>query len=548
MSARPQVTTAEDDTARALLLDTLSLAARAGDLNLGSVLSQMVQGAARLVGARYGAIGLLDQASDRLGLFVHTGMDPGSEALIGGLPRGRGLLGALLTTVEPLRLQDLREHPTFTGFPAHHPQMTSFLGLPVALEGEAIGYLYLCDKIGAPEFSDEDEEAAVLIAAITAGRVREAREYELNQTRATWLAATLQISSTLVVAESPVDALGEVCDLARTVADADWARIQVSHDAGTPHQVWTSARSGCGGLGDLLDGDPSHRETAERVSREGEAARLKRGESADWVAVVVPLRTSTSSLGELTLAWLSENRMSFDLLPTELPASFAEQAAIALQIAESRANSKRIAVLEDRDRIALDLHDRVIQELFASTLSIEGVARRSSDPDVVERLSEAVAVLRSTSREIRRTIFALERPEEESDLGGALEHLIDRASSTLKLHPTLHLVGDLREVPPDVIGDLVAALAESLSNVARHAAADHLDVAVEVGERLQLTVTDDGVGTSGRTRGSGLDNLRERARRHGGGFDADGGPDARGTVLRWWVPLHPPGPSAGTPD
>ena len=349
----------------------------ASDLSLPVVLQRIVESAASLVGARYGALGVLGDTGG-LSDFVTVGIDDATVASIGPLPEGKGLLGRLIVDPRPLRLADLSAHPDSSGFPANHPPMHSFLGVPILVRGEAFGNLYLCEKRGAPEFSDEDERLAVALAVV---------------------------------------------------------------------------------------------------------------------------------------------------------------AGVAVDNARLHARLQELVVLEDRERIARDLHDKVIQRLFATGMSLQAMGPRVDDTDTARRLAEAIDELDVTIREIRNTIFALHTPT--AGLLADLTALVAELGERLDITIDFHVAGPLDlAVPASVAEHLAPVVREAITNVARHAEASRVDVDIDVGADVVVRVTDDGVGMSGSASegGEGLANLAHRAAAAQGTFGVEAHPDG-GTVLTWRAPL-----------
>lgn len=519
---------------RAVLLDLLVAAARIEPLALEETLEHLITGAARLVGARYAAIGVVDEhRPGRLALFVHTGMPEELVRRLGHPPVGRGLLGSMLLRTEALRLRDLREHPDFTGFPPGHPPMGSFLGVPVRAHGETYGHLYLTEKLDAAEFSVEDERAAALLAATSAAKIVQTRRYGAERTRAAWLDATVSLTSTLVGSDDPLEALGAVCSRARSVAGADLAWLEVTSAEGTSH-TWVSREDETLEYSEDSDLAAGHRALADRVAQSDAPARS--GVAGSERLMVVPLSTRSGRSGTLGLAWTPSSVADIERLPTELPASLARQAALALEIAESRRDRRRIEILEERNRIARDLHDLVLQQLFAVKLGIESVASRMDDPAHAPRLGELAAELQDTIVEMRRTIFGLGWQGAVTEPTAAVRAVVERAGGVLKLRPTLRLSGPLDSIGPTLATDLVAVLAESVSNVARHARAGAVSIDIRVDDHLTAVVDDDGVGMPESYRQGGLRNLEDRARAHGGRCTVDPSPSG-GTRVVWRVPL-----------
>jgi signal transduction histidine kinase len=240
--------------------------------------------------------------------------------------------------------------------------------------------------------------------------------------------------------------------------------------------------------------------------------------------------------GALALAWQVERAGEFSSLDPGLPAAFAEHAALALQIVRAREDRERLAVLEDRDRIGRELHDVVIQRLFAVGLGLQSVARVAEPPMVASRIEEAVDDLDATIKDIRRSIFALATSNATHDIQAEVSRLVERAAATLKFRPSLTFEGPIRTmVTDDLAPDLLAVLTEALSNASRHAEARAVEVLVAAGSDVVLRVADDGRGMAADVAESGLRNMRERAERRGGRFTVDAR-EGGGTVLVWSVP------------
>jgi signal transduction histidine kinase len=252
--------------------------------------------------------------------------------------------------------------------------------------------------------------------------------------------------------------------------------------------------------------------------------------------LAVPFDGGVGVRGALSLAWSRDREDRYFTLDAQLVASYAEQAALSLQLAEAREDQRRLAVFEDRDRIGRDLHDLVIQRLFAVGLGLQGTARLVDRPEVAVRIEKAVDDLDATIKDIRRAIFGLSQVDQTDDVQAEVTRVVERAGATLKFRPSLRFEGPVRTLISDeVVPDLLAVLAEALSNVSRHAEASVVEVVVEVGEAIVLSVHDDGRGMSGALAESGLANIRTRAEKRGGGLDVDSAPGS-GTTLRWSVP------------
>lgn len=518
----------------------------ATDLGLDAVLERVVEAAAALTGARYAALGVLDDARPTgLRSFVHRGMSGAQVDTIGDLPEGHGILGLLIERPEALRLHDLTQHDAAHGFPAGHPPMRSFLGVPVRSRGRVFGHLYLTEKHGDADFDADDEAAVTALAAAAGVLVENARLHEEARRRERWLEATASIAVELVGSSDASAQLDLVADQARRAAGADAAWLVT----GPADALEVAAVSGLPLTAADLSGVPLRQSLSAEVVRTGTPVssddlatdpRAQRFTDVEgWPeigpALVVPLRAGDEVVGALALGWSPEHVREHRLLDPRLPTRFAEQATLALQVVRTRAAEQQLLLLADHDRIARDLHDVVVQRLFATGLGLAALTGRVADPGVAARLDEAVEELDTTVREIRRTIFTLGTTD-GLDLHSDVVRLVDRAAAGLKLRPTLEVRGPLRTgVPDDVARHLVPVLSEALANVARHARASRVDITLEVGEEVVLTVVDDGDGVPPDAAASGLANLRDRASELGGRCEVVG--SAAGTTLTWAVPV-----------
>jgi signal transduction histidine kinase len=378
--------------------------------------------------------------------------------------------------------------------------------------------------------------------------IENARLYEEAAQRQAWLAATAEISGVLADRASQREALQVVADRARSVADADLAWVVLGRHADDL-------------VLEVISGVEADEETLHQMRMaESLAARVVRSQTVLSVedigsepgavdpaavfglprlgpALVVPMGAGRGIEGALILAWYPENAARAENVDQALPASFAEQATLALQLARAREDQQRLALFEDRDRIARDLHDLVIQRLFALGLGLESLGRSNADTAVRARLTSAVDDLDETIKDIRRTIFALGSMAESTDLQTEVTRLVDRAASTLKFRPTLRVEGPVRTLVPDrVAPDLLAVLGESLSNASRHSGASRVEVVVSAAEEVRVLVTDDGRGMGEGVRESGLGNMRERALKHGGTLTVTS-TEGEGTTVDWRVPI-----------
>ncbi len=541
-----RVNGALDEQARLrLLLD--AVVSMAADLSLDGVLTRIVEISRELTGAQYAALGVLGSGPKKgLRTFVHQGMTPVQVTEIGDLPTGHGILGLLIDRPEPLRLHEIAAHPESYGFPAAHPPMRSFLGVPVRIRDQVFGNLYLTEKTGDTDFTQEDEDVVIALAAAAGVAIENARLYEEAGRREAWLEATAEITALLSGSHAGDQALQMIADRARQAASANVAWIVV----GTTDRL--SLRAVSGPEVKLSDFDRFAQETSlsSEVLRTGEPVStenmdedpraLAMSQIPGWPvvgpAIVVPLRAGDDVVGALALAWAPEHAEDYYAVDARLPASFAEQAALALQVVRSREAEQRLVLFEDRDRIGRDLHDLVIQRLFAVGLSLQSISRMTDVPQVTERVETAVDDLDATIKDIRRSIFALGASESAADIQTEVTRMVDRAGATLKFRPTLEFDGPVRTmVGEDVAPHLLAVLGEALSNASRHAGATRIDVRVHAGKSLDLVVADNGGGLPPGVQESGLSNIRERAVLLGGSCVVDS--STEGTTITWSVPF-----------
>ncbi len=536
-----------------LLLEAVVTVSRG--LELETVLHHIVETAIALVDARYGALGVLGD-DGRIARFLTVGLTDGQIAAIGPYPTGHGVLGELIRHPVPLRLHDLSAHHASVGFPAHHPPMHTFVGMPLRVHGSPFGNLYLTDKRDGGDFTAEDQRVLEALAAAASVAVENARLYDDARLRERWARANDQISREVLAGSSPDDVLTLIGSQAREVADADLTAISVP-DPATGRLILQTA-SGLGAdeqAGSVLSADgtfaaltfrtgiPMTTDDATADQRAGFAldVPVALGPLAVW-----PLGKPGSPRGVLAAARV-RGRQPFSSVVVEALGAFAAQGAVALELAEGRASAERVALLRDRERIARDLHDLAIQRLYAAGLSLQRVAR-TAPTDVAEQLSTTVDDLDETISLVRTTIYRLQPGDGSGGTGprrvGLRSRVITEVDATvmsLGFAPRLRFEGAVDTlVTPEVADHVVAVLREALSNVARHASASRAGVLLAVDDDVALTVADDGVGIPPGAAHSGLRNLARRADELGGSFEvglANPDADRAGTRLVWRAPL-----------
>ena len=511
------------------------------DLDLQTVLRRITEAASTLAGARYAALGVIGDDA-RLSQFVTVGISDEERARLGSPPSGHGILGILIRDPQPLRLDDLASNPAAYGFPPGHPPMTTFLGVPIRVRDQVFGNLYLTEKQGGGSFDEEDEAVVLALAAAAGVAIENARLYETARRRSSWLRANADISTRLLAGADPEEVLALVAAHARDLCRADTCFLALP--AGADRLVVEVAEGADAdavrGRVLSLDASPCGEVFASGTARlllGADASRVS-GTTVDS-ALLVPLGSEGAARGVVVVTTAPGTEHVLSTAVDELSA-FSAQATLALEVAERRRDAERLVVYEDRDRIARDLHDLVIQRLFATGMQLESVARFVDRPEAAARVRRAVDDLDTTIREIRSTIYALttEPADASTSLRSRVFEVVDAGTEQLGHTPAVRLAGLVdTSVPPTVAEHLLAVLREALSNAARHAASSRVEVVLDVGDEVRLTVRDDGRGLPPDVqRRSGLANLEARAAEVGGTFTAVPAPGG-GTELTWTAAL-----------
>ncbi|WP_235502410.1 GAF domain-containing protein, partial [Kitasatospora sp. Root187] len=445
---------------------------------------------------------------------------------------------------------NIADHPASYGFPAEHPPMHTFVGVPIRIRDKVFGNLYLTEKRGGGEFDAEDESVLATLAVAAGVAIDNARLYAQARLRERWLAASAEVTSSLLSGSSEQEVLDLLVARAVEVAGADLAVIASPVPGAEELEVRIAV-----GLGER-----QHRGLVVPLEGSFVGAAARTGElvvSADvrkdpritagpprWEglgpAVAVPIGTAEHGLRGVLMLARAAGRPLFDADESVPLLGFAGQAAVAMELAERRRDSEQVALLQERDRIARDLHDLAIQRLFATGMTLQGATRFIDHPEAVDRVLRAIDDLDETSKTIRATIFGLRTRESGPAARGTrarVVEVVERAADVLGFMPALRMTGLLDvTVPPEFVDEALAVLQEALSNAARHAEATAVEVSVAAGAELLLTVTDNGCGLPAGGRRSGLANLADRAADLGGSFEARAGAEG-GTELVWRVPL-----------
>jgi len=511
-------------------------------LELDATLRSIVHSATNLVDARYGALEV--HGRDRQVLrFVHEGIDDETVRRIGHVPEGRGIIGLLIRDPKPVRLDNISEHPDAIGFPPHHPPMRTFLGVPIRVRDESFGTLYLADKTNGQPFGDDDEVLVQALAAAAGIAIANARLYEQARARQSWIEATRDIATELLSGAELASVFRLVAEeaLKLTGAHAALVAIPVGENPQPAEAVELlvietvgSALASATGqtlpLADSAFGNAYAKNALQHLDR-FELDGMEMGP-----ALVMPLRC-TGTVAAVVVVLQEGGAGSITDEQLKMMAAFADQAALALQLATSQRRMRELDVVTERDRIARELHDDVIQRLFAVGLALQGMVPRVRDSEVQQRLTEAVDDLQGVIQEIQTTIFDLHAsPQGSSRLRQRIDETIARLAG-VQVRAVVQFVGPLSVVDGTLADHAEAVVAEALRNAVDHAEATTVTIRVAVGDELCIEVSDNGRGMPEDFAGSGLADLRQRAAQVGGRFTIGRRPDSAGTRLQWSAPL-----------
>ena len=539
-------------------------------LDLEAMLRRIVQAAVDLVDARYGALGVIGE-DQRLTEFIPVGLDADEIARIHHWPEGRGLLGLLVKDPHALRLADIATHPESSGFPAGHPEMRRFLGVPVRVRDQVFGNLYLTEKSGGGEFTEDDEAVLTALGAAAGVAIENARLYDEAKRQQEWLRASGELTIRLLSGDSPSAVLGALTRQVLEMSGADLVALALPDEEARRLTLEFAQGDGAGdALGLVI---PANKSLSGVVlaagqvltvddfatdERTAEVTRHAMGHLGP--AMLFPLGAPGNVRGILTIGRRTGGPR-FSPRVADMVSAYAGQAAIALELAARRSDAEQLTVLEDRDRIARDLHDQVIQRLYATGMSLQATLPLATRHEVADRIRGAVDAMDDTIKDIRGTIFALQtRGQAARNPRAEILALVEEMTRMLGFAPTLRLGGGLggepgRAVTDDAWDQLLAVLREALSNVARHARATQTSVTVDMtggvpgddGEdsapTLSVLVRDNGCGIPDGGRRSGLLNMAKRAEEMDGSLrlsPAEGG----GTELEWRIPVQDAGETA----
>jgi len=519
----------------------------ASELSLPMVLQRIVDLAAQVADARYGAIGVIGDGGV-LVEFVTTGLSAREHRAIGSLPQGRGILGLLIKEPRPIRIANIALHASSVGFPSHHPPMGSFLGAPVQAMGKVYGNIYLTEKRSAAEFSEEDEESLVILATQAGVAIANATLYAQTRQRERWLDALRDITGSILAGSDAGSLLASIAEHARDLADADSATIITT--SARPGQLVVAAAVGAYADQVLGQSVPAAKSISGDVMESGrplvtEAAAAHRDAYQPILqlgrvgpAIFVPLRVSGRATGTLMVANLLGGRR-FDRGTVGLVETFADQASVAIQYVRAQTDLRRLGLMDERERIAKELHDGIIQSLFAVGMNLQSTALMSGSPETSARVDRAVEELDRVIRDLRNYIFGL-RPGILADrqLNQALEALGEEVSSTSQIPIAVEVDGALSATLSFRSHEIVQLTREALSNITRHSQAKHAAVRLSRrGGNAILAIEDDGTGfdARGSSSGNGLRNMRERVVAIGGTLRISSS-NGKGTKLRFTFP------------
>ncbi|WP_260860475.1 GAF domain-containing sensor histidine kinase [Mycobacterium tilburgii] len=519
------------------------------DLDLDATLRRIIAAARKLTSAPYGALAVRDR-DGMLVSFVHEGINVEHVQRIGHLPVGKGLLSLSLFKTPALRLNDLTKHPAAVGFPEHHPAMQAFLGVPITIRETIFGNLYLTHDEPGRVFSESDEVAARALAFAAAVAIDNAQLFERERVAVKWMEASREITTALLSSVEPNRApLQLIAKRACALTEAEQAIVLVPVDDELPmdeiETLLISAAVGLNSAEVIGQRIPVDASTSGAVLRSGDPLITEAlsypipafTDVGQRSAILMPLRADDEVAGVIVVARGAE-RPPFDESYLDLVSDFARHAAIALMLASGRENTRQLTLVGERERIAHDLHDHVIQRLFAAGMGLQGTVARVRSPEVADRLNRTLDDLQTIIEEIRTTIFQLKSPAVTS---GGFRNRIQRVIADLTegrdLSTTVRMRGPMTAVGDELTEQVEAVTAEAVSNAVRHSGASRLTVEVTVGDMLTIDFIDNGCGIpADNARRSGLANMLYRAEQFGGSCEIATPPEG-GTQVHWTAPL-----------
>ncbi|MDX9990732.1 MAG: GAF domain-containing sensor histidine kinase [Anaerolineales bacterium] len=529
------------------------------DISIESLLERIAAVACEQGNARYAALGVLDEHG-KLKKFISVGMSDEQIERISHPPVGRGLLGALMNTDQTLRIPDIQEDPRSSGFPQNHPQMRSFLGVPIRYGDLQLGQIYLTEKLDAPEFNSDDELIIQMLAAYAAVALHNARQYENLKERDRALTRRNQdlallnniaeaLTSSLQLDQILNKTLAQVMEYLKVEAgeiflleeDKQTLRM-VLHRGQAPDAFWSRDRVqiGEGIIGRVAEsGEPILSRDLARDARHVRPAVIQAGFRQ---IACIPLTSGRNIIGVLNA--ITRSSLPIDEHDAQLVTAVGSWAALAIENARLHDDARRLAVLEERDRIGMDLHDGIIQSIYGVGLVLEH-ARLLADEDpkhAAERIQQAIGSLNHTIRDIRTYILDL-RPRQLGDenlMDGLKRLVVEFRANTLAEANLTGNPEDLENLPKSYSLALFHICQEALANAAKHSAAKKIEISVwKTAERVMLEIRDNGKGFDmqkmSMTLGHGLSNMHTRAHQVGGDVELCS-VLGEGTSILVWVP------------
>jgi signal transduction histidine kinase len=519
------------------------------DLDLDATLRRIVCAARDLTSAPYGALAIRDPGGTLIS-FIHEGIDADKVRQIGPLPVGKGILSVSLLDAPALRLDDLTQHPAAVGFPDQHPAMRAFLGVPITIRGTVFGSLYLSHDDPARVFSEPDEVAARALAFAAAVAIDNAQVFERERTSVKWLDASREITTALLSDVEPSrPPLQLIAERACALTEAEQAIVLVPVDADLAideiDTLVVSVAVGLNAAEVLGQRVPVDGSTSGRVFRSGTPLITESliypiqafTDVGQRPAIVMPLRTHDEVAGVIAVA-RGADQPPFDSSYLDLVSDFATHATIALMLAWGREHARQLTIVAERERIAHDLHDHVIQRLFAAGMDLQGTVARVRSPEISDRLNRTLDDLQTIIEEIRTTIFQLKSPlGTDGDFRNRIQRVVADLTENRDIATTVRMHGPMTAVGGELAEHAEAVTAEAVSNAVRHSGASRLTIEVRVGDMLTVDISDNGCGISADTsRRSGLANMSYRAVQVGGSCEIST-PSEGGTRVRWAAPL-----------
>jgi signal transduction histidine kinase len=519
------------------------------DLDLDATLRRIVRAARDLTSAPYGALAIRDPGGTLIS-FIHEGIDADKVRQIGPLPVGKGILSVSLLDAPALRLDDLTQHPAAVGFPDQHPAMRAFLGVPITIRGTVFGSLYLSHDDPVRVFSEPDEVAARALAFAAAVAIDNAQVFERERTSVKWLDASREITTALLSNVEPSrPPLQLIAERACALTEAEQAIVLVPVDADLAvdeiDTLVVSVAVGLNAAEVLGQRVPVDGSTSGRVFRSGTPLITESltypiqafTDVGQRPAIVMPLRTHDEVAGVIAVA-RGADQPPFDSSYLDLVSDFATHATIALMLAWGREHARQLTIVAERERIAHDLHDHVIQRLFAAGMDLQGTVARVRSPEISDRLNRTLDDLQTIIEEIRTTIFQLKSPlGTDGDFRNRIQRVVADLTENRDIATTVRMHGPMTAVGGELAEHAEAVTAEAVSNAVRHSGASRLTIEVRVGDMLTVDISDNGCGISVDTsRRSGLANMSYRAVQVGGSCEISR-PSEGGTRVRWAAPL-----------